>query len=149
MCSAPNVYMFVYMLIGTHMVPLKQSWCINKKQYEFYNQNLSILFQYLCITLVIKKLYEFEISTLGDFLILFIKLNTKFLLKGGKFKTLQIRNSQEGLKWLWWWQTGKIEALFSWTDLYEANFTTSVVRYSVTLFSYNRTQWSQCCHHCS
>ena len=22
MCSAPNVYMFVYMLIGTHMVPL-------------------------------------------------------------------------------------------------------------------------------
>ena len=23
MCSAPNVYMFVYILIGTHMVPLK------------------------------------------------------------------------------------------------------------------------------
>ena len=22
MCSAPNVYMFVYILIGTHMVPL-------------------------------------------------------------------------------------------------------------------------------
>ena len=32
------------------------------------------------------------------FLILFIKLNTNFLLKGGKFKTSQIRNSQEGLK---------------------------------------------------
>ena len=24
MCSAPNVYMFVYILIGTHMVPLKR-----------------------------------------------------------------------------------------------------------------------------
>ena len=24
MCSAPNVYMFVYILIGTHMVPLSQ-----------------------------------------------------------------------------------------------------------------------------
>ena len=23
MCSAPNVYMFVYILIGTHMVPLR------------------------------------------------------------------------------------------------------------------------------
>ena len=23
MCSAPNVYMFVYLLIGTHMVPLR------------------------------------------------------------------------------------------------------------------------------
>ena len=22
MCSAPNVYMFIYILIGTHMVPL-------------------------------------------------------------------------------------------------------------------------------
>ena len=69
-----------------------------QKQYEFYNHNLISLFQYLCITLVIKKLYEFEISTLDDFLILFIKLITNFLLKGGKFKTSQIRNSQEGLK---------------------------------------------------
>ena len=69
-----------------------------KRQYEFYNHNLSSLFQYLCIKLVIKNLYEFEISTLDDFLILFIKLNTNFLLKGGKFKTSQIRNSQEGLK---------------------------------------------------
>ena len=25
MCSAPNVYMFVYILIGTHMVPLTRS----------------------------------------------------------------------------------------------------------------------------
>ena len=25
MCSAPNVYMFVYMLIGTHMVPLTET----------------------------------------------------------------------------------------------------------------------------
>ena len=25
MCSAPNVYMFVYILIGTHMVPLTQT----------------------------------------------------------------------------------------------------------------------------
>ena len=64
-----------------------------QKQYKFYDQNLSSLFQYLCITLVIKKLYEFEISTLDDLLILFIKLNTNFLLKGGKFKTSQIRNS--------------------------------------------------------
>ena len=48
-----------------------------QKQYKFYNHNLSSLFQYLCIMLVIKKLYEFEISTLDDSLILFIKLNTK------------------------------------------------------------------------
>ena len=27
MCSAPNVYMFVYILIGTHMVPLKKCQC--------------------------------------------------------------------------------------------------------------------------
>ena len=38
-----------------------------QKQYKFYNHNLSSLFQYLCIMLVIKKLYEFEISTLDDF----------------------------------------------------------------------------------
>ena len=57
-----------------------------QKQYEFYNHNLSSLFQYLCITLVIKNLYEFEISTLDDFLILFIKLNTNFLLKGESSK---------------------------------------------------------------
>ena len=63
-----------------------------QKEYEFYNHNLRSLFQYLCITLVIKKLYEFEISMLDDFLIFFIKLNTNFLLKGGKFKTSQIRN---------------------------------------------------------
>ena len=69
-----------------------------QKQYKFYNHNLSSLFQYLCITLVIKKLNEFEISILDDFLILFIKLSTNFLLKGRKFKTSQIRNSQEGLK---------------------------------------------------
>ena len=69
-----------------------------EKQYKFFNHNLSSLFQYLCITLVIKKLYEFEMNTFDDFLILFIKLNTNFLLKGGKFKTSQIRNSQEGLK---------------------------------------------------
>ena len=24
MCSAPNVYMFVYILTGTHMVPLRK-----------------------------------------------------------------------------------------------------------------------------
>ena len=77
---------------------LKTVMVHQQKQYEFYNHNLSSLFQYLCIKLVIKKLYEFEISTLDDLLILFIKLNTNFLLKGGKFKTSQIRNSQEGLK---------------------------------------------------
>ena len=38
-----------------------------QKQYKFYNHNLSILFQYLCITLVIKKLYGFEINTFNDF----------------------------------------------------------------------------------
>ena len=69
-----------------------------QKHYKFYNRNLSSLFQYLCITLVIKKLYELEISTLADFLILFIKLSTNFLLKGGKLKTSQIRNSQQGLQ---------------------------------------------------
>ena len=60
-----------------------------EKQYKFCNHNLSSLCQYLCITLVIKKLYEFEINTFVDVLILFIKLSTK---------TSQIRNSQEGLK---------------------------------------------------
>ena len=61
-----------------------------EKQYKFYNHNLSNLFQYLCITLVIKKLYEFEINTFDHFLNLFIKLNVNFLLEGGKFKTSQI-----------------------------------------------------------
>ena len=28
MCSAPNVYMFVYTLIGTHIVPLKTDLCL-------------------------------------------------------------------------------------------------------------------------
>ena len=57
-----------------------------------YNHNLSSLFQYLCITLVIKKLYEFEINTLDDIVTLddvlmhFKRLNTNFLPKGGKFK---------------------------------------------------------------
>ena len=51
-----------------------------EKQYKFYNHNLSNLFQNFCITLVIKKLYQFEINTFDDFLILFIKLNTNFLL---------------------------------------------------------------------
>ena len=69
-----------------------------QKHYKLYNHNLSSLFQYLGITVVIKKLYEFEISTLDDILILFLKPNTNFLLKGGKFKPSQIRNSQEGLK---------------------------------------------------
>ena len=36
-----------------------------EKQHKFYN--LSSLFQYLRITLVIKKLYEFEINTFDDF----------------------------------------------------------------------------------
>ena len=38
----------------------------HEKQYKFYNHNLSSLFQYLCISLVIKKLYEFEINILTD-----------------------------------------------------------------------------------
>ena len=30
MCSAPNAYMFVYILIGTHMVPLRPGpICVN------------------------------------------------------------------------------------------------------------------------
>ena len=41
-----------------------------EKQYKYYNHNLSSLSQYLYIMLLIKKLYEFEISTLDDFLIL-------------------------------------------------------------------------------
>ena len=77
---------------------LKTVMVHQEKQYKFYNHNLSSLLQHLCITFVIKKLYEFEINTFDDFLILFIKLNTTFLLKGGKFKTSQARNSQEGLK---------------------------------------------------
>ena len=76
---------------------LKTVMVHQQKQYKFYNHSLSSLFQYLCITLVIKKLYEFEISTLDNFLILFIKLSTNFLLQGGKFKTSQIRNRKEGL----------------------------------------------------
>ena len=28
MCSAPNVYMFVYILIATHMVPLTLLYCL-------------------------------------------------------------------------------------------------------------------------
>ena len=80
------------------MYNVKNSHGSSTKTIQIHNHNLSSLFQYLCITLVIKKLYEYEINTLDDFLILFIKLSTKFLLKGGKFKTSQIRYSQEGLK---------------------------------------------------
>ena len=43
---------------------LKTVMVHQQKRYKFYNHNLSSLFQYLCIALVIKKLYEFEISTL-------------------------------------------------------------------------------------
>ena len=68
---------------------LKTVMVHQEKQYIFYKYNLSNLFQYLCITLAIKKLYEIEINTFDDFLILFIKLNTNFCLKGGKFKTSQ------------------------------------------------------------
>ena len=46
---------------------LKTVMVHQQKQHKFYNHNLSSLFQCLCITLVIKKLYEFEISTLDDF----------------------------------------------------------------------------------
>ena len=77
----------IYIIYNVKTVTVHQ-----EKQYKFYNHNLSSLFQYLCITLAIKNLYEFEIYTFDDFLILFIKLNTNFLLKGGKFKTSEIIN---------------------------------------------------------
>ena len=39
MCSAPNVYMFVYILIGTHLVPLiSGSYC-----------NLKLLWSAMCL----------------------------------------------------------------------------------------------------
>ena len=66
-----------------------------KLQYEDFT---SCFFTFIYSNTSALKSYKFEISTLDDFLILFIKLNTNFLLKGGKFKTSQIRNSQEGLK---------------------------------------------------
>ena len=49
-----------------------------EKQYKFYNHNFSSLFQYLCITLVIKKLNEFEINTFDGVLILFHKTQYQF-----------------------------------------------------------------------
>ena len=69
------------------MYNVKNSRGESRNTIQTYNQNLSSFFQYLCITLVIKNLYEFEINTFDDFLIVLIKLNTSFLLKGGKFKT--------------------------------------------------------------
>ena len=46
------------------MNSVKNSHMVHQeKQYKFYNHNLSSLFQYICITLVIKKLHEFEINT--------------------------------------------------------------------------------------
>ena len=39
MCSAPNVYMFVYILIGTHMVPLTWLKLINRN----FNLTLSTM----------------------------------------------------------------------------------------------------------
>ena len=63
-------------MIYTLCTMLKTVMVHQQKQYKFYNHNLSSLFQYLCITLVIKKLNEFEISTLDDFLNLFIKFST-------------------------------------------------------------------------
>ena len=93
-----------------------------EKQYKFYNHNLSSLFQYLCITLVIKKLYEFEISTLNDFLILFIKLNTNFLTV---FYIGHLRHHKEMVRlngWTkmaltekFWWTTWEI--LLAWIFL--------------------------------
>ena len=44
----------------------------HKTHYKYYNHNLSSLFQYLCITLAIKKLYEFGINIFDDLFILFI-----------------------------------------------------------------------------
>ena len=71
------------------------------KKIKIYNHNLTCLIQYLCIIFVIKnhmglKLIHWMFKNMM-FLILFIKLNTgtNFLLKGGKFRTSQIRNNQE------------------------------------------------------
>ena len=49
------------------MYNVKNSDGASRKKYNFFNHKLSSLFQYLCITLVIKKLYEFEINTFDDF----------------------------------------------------------------------------------
>ena len=49
-----------------------------EKQYKFYNHNLSSFLQYLCITLVIKKLYEFEIWYIRWFFNPFLKAQYQF-----------------------------------------------------------------------
>ena len=59
-------------------------------QQKFYNHNLSSLFQYLCITFVIKKLYEFEISTLDDFFNPFHKTPYQFPSQGRKVQNITI-----------------------------------------------------------
>ena len=56
MCSAPNVYMFVYILIGTHMVPLK----LFRLHTTFQILNMEMPpcvneFQFLGITVMSKK----------------------------------------------------------------------------------------------
>ena len=68
-----------------------------KKRYKFYNLNLSSLFQYLCVTLIIKKFYEFEIN------ILITQINTHSL--NFNFKLLLgacVRVSFFSLQTPWW-----------------------------------------------
>ena len=46
MCSTPNVYMFVYILIGTYMVPLiRASNAHDMNNINTFNINVSYLFR--------------------------------------------------------------------------------------------------------
>ena len=68
MCSAPNVYMFVYILIGTHMVPLIRTLERQNRLNGFeinYNVRTLIVaillsFKYHSVTIAIVLLFKYH-----------------------------------------------------------------------------------------
>ena len=54
MCSAPNVYMFVYILIGTHMVPLRK----DKKMTELVACRIKPESEVIGVNIVLFKMFS-------------------------------------------------------------------------------------------
>ena len=71
MCSAPNVYMFVYILIGTHMVPLTLE---SAAKYGIYSQYLDTLYLYIWLNILFKLLYTREARS-SSILLLYLVLS--------------------------------------------------------------------------
>ena len=63
MCSAPNVYMFVYILIGTHMVPLSVGNVVSayfKTMDTWLNEDRSYIILYLCLSFLSLNIFYSE-----------------------------------------------------------------------------------------